>query len=175
MGKITKILRRGIRTQQLVRENRSSERRRLTARLPALLLTLAAALAALLLGIVGVGQAQTAASLIEVQVRDVGRSGRGTGHPMKQGAGRCLAVLVLAFLAVILVAAPPEHRAEAQGPNTPATGEVTVTGTARVVVFHVEREADVDVWRVLHARGTFRRGCRSCSRTDHGRGAPRAS
>ena len=51
---------------------------------------------------------------------------------MKQGAGRCLAVLVLAFLAVILVAAPPEHRAEAQGPNTPATGEVTVTGTARV-------------------------------------------
>ena len=51
---------------------------------------------------------------------------------MKQGAGRCLAVLVLAFLAVILVAAPPEHRAEAQVPNTPATGEVIVTGTARV-------------------------------------------
>ena len=97
-----------------------------------MLLTLAAALAALLLGIVGVGQAQTAASLIEVQVHDVGRSGRGTGHRMKQGAGRRLAVLVLAFLAVILVAAPPEHRAEAQGPNTPATGAVTVTGTARV-------------------------------------------
>ena len=51
---------------------------------------------------------------------------------MKQGAGRCLAVLVLAVLAVILIAAPPEHRAEAQGPNTPATGAVTITGTARV-------------------------------------------
>ena len=48
-------------------ENRSSERRRLTPRLAALLLTLAAALAALLLGSVGVGQAQTAASLIEVE------------------------------------------------------------------------------------------------------------
>ncbi len=51
---------------------------------------------------------------------------------MKQGAGRCLAVLVLAVLAVILIAAPPEHRAEAQGSNTPATGAVTITGTARV-------------------------------------------
>ena len=51
---------------------------------------------------------------------------------MKQGAGRRLAVLVLAFLACLLIASPPEHRAEAQGPNTPATGEVTVTGTARV-------------------------------------------
>ena len=51
---------------------------------------------------------------------------------MKQGAGRCFAVLMLAFLAVSLVAASPEHRAEAQIPNTPATGEVTVTGTARV-------------------------------------------
>ena len=52
---------------------------------------------------------------------------------MKQAAaGRRLAVLVLAFLACLLIAAPPEHRAEAQGPNTPATGEVTVTGTARV-------------------------------------------
>ena len=48
-------------------ENRSSERRRLTPRLAALLLTLAAALAALLLGSVGVGQAQTAISLIEVE------------------------------------------------------------------------------------------------------------
>ena len=48
-----------------MRENRSPERRRLTPRLAALLLTLAAALAALLPG--GVGQAQTAASLIEVQ------------------------------------------------------------------------------------------------------------
>ena len=48
-------------------ENRSSERRQLTPRLAVLLLTLAAALAALLLGSVGVGQAQTAASLIEVQ------------------------------------------------------------------------------------------------------------
>ena len=47
--------------------NRSSERRRLTARLPVLLLALAAALAALLLGGVGVGQAQTAVSLIEVE------------------------------------------------------------------------------------------------------------
>ena len=52
---------------------------------------------------------------------------------MKQvAAGRRLAVLVLAFLAVLLIAAPPEHRAEAQGPNTPATGAVTITGTARV-------------------------------------------
>ena len=50
-----------------MQENRSSERRRLTPRLAALLLTLAAALAALLLGSVGVGQAQTAASLIEVE------------------------------------------------------------------------------------------------------------
>ena len=49
-----------------MQENRSSELRRLTPRLAALLLTLAAALAALLLGSVGVGQAQTAASLIEV-------------------------------------------------------------------------------------------------------------
>ena len=48
-----------------VRESRSPGRRRLTARLPVLLLALAAALAALLPG--GVGQAQTAASLIEVQ------------------------------------------------------------------------------------------------------------
>ena len=48
-----------------MRESRSSGRRRLTARLAALLLTLAAALALLLPG--GVGQAQTAASLIEVQ------------------------------------------------------------------------------------------------------------
>ena len=49
------------------RVNRSSGRRRLTPRLPVLLLTLAAALAGLLLGGVGVGQAQTAASLIEVE------------------------------------------------------------------------------------------------------------
>ena len=48
-------------------ENRSSERRRLTPRLAALLLTLAAVLAALLLGSVGVGQAQTATTLIEVE------------------------------------------------------------------------------------------------------------
>ena len=47
--------------------NRSSERRRLTPRLVALLLTLAAALAVLLVGNVDVGQAQTAASLIEVE------------------------------------------------------------------------------------------------------------
>ena len=47
-------------------------------------------------------------------------------------AGRRLAVLLLAFFAGLLIAAPPEHRAEAQGPNTPATGEVTITGTARV-------------------------------------------
>ena len=46
---------------------RSSERRRLTPGLAALLLALAAALTALLLGNVGVGQAQTAASLIEVE------------------------------------------------------------------------------------------------------------
>ena len=50
-----------------MRERRSSQRRRLTARLPVLLLALAAALAALLLGGVGVGQAQTAVSLIEVE------------------------------------------------------------------------------------------------------------
>ena len=50
-----------------MQENRSSERRRLTPRLAVLLLTLAAALAALLLGGVGVGHAQTAASLIEVE------------------------------------------------------------------------------------------------------------
>ena len=49
-----------------MREHRSSGRRRLTARLPVPLLALAAALAALLLGGVGVGQAQTAVSLIEV-------------------------------------------------------------------------------------------------------------
>ena len=48
-----------------MRESRSSGRRRLTARLAALLLTLAAALALLLPG--GVGQAQTAASLVEVE------------------------------------------------------------------------------------------------------------
>ena len=48
-------------------ENLSSERRQLTPRLAVLLLTLATALAALLLGNVGVGQAQTAASLIEVE------------------------------------------------------------------------------------------------------------
>ena len=48
-----------------MRESRSSGRRRLTLRLAALLLPLAAALAALL-GSVGVGQAQTAVSLIEV-------------------------------------------------------------------------------------------------------------
>ena len=47
--------------------NRSSERRRLTPRLVALLLTLAAALAVLLVGNVDVGQAQTAVSLIEVE------------------------------------------------------------------------------------------------------------
>ena len=52
---------------------------------------------------------------------------------MKQvGARRRLAVLVLTFVACLSIAAPPEHRAEAQDPNTPATGEVTVTGTARV-------------------------------------------
>ena len=50
-----------------MQKNRSSELRRLTARLPVLLLALAAALAGLLLGSVGVGQAQTAASLIEVE------------------------------------------------------------------------------------------------------------
>ena len=50
-----------------MRLHRSSGHRRLTARLPVLLLALAAALAALLLGSVGVGQAQTAVSLIEVQ------------------------------------------------------------------------------------------------------------
>ena len=49
----------------ILRLNRSSERRRLTLRLAALLLALAAALAALLPG--GVGQAQTAVSLIEVE------------------------------------------------------------------------------------------------------------
>ena len=49
-----------------MRERRSSQRRRLTARLPVLLLALAAALAALLGG-VGVGQARTAVSLIEVE------------------------------------------------------------------------------------------------------------
>ena len=49
----------------ILRLNRSSERRRLTLPLAALLLPLAAALAALLPG--GVGQAQTAVSLIEVQ------------------------------------------------------------------------------------------------------------
>ena len=52
---------------------------------------------------------------------------------MKQAtAGRRLAVLVLAFLAGLFIAAPSEHRAQAQDPNTPATGEVTITGTARV-------------------------------------------
>ena len=48
-----------------MRESRSPGRRRQTARLPVLLLALTAALAALLPG--GVGQAQTAASLIEVE------------------------------------------------------------------------------------------------------------
>ena len=52
---------------------------------------------------------------------------------MKQAtAGRRLAVLVLAFLAGLFIAAPSEHRAHAQESNTPATGEVTITGTARV-------------------------------------------
>ena len=62
-----------------MRERRSSQRRRLTARLPVLLLALAAALAALLLGSVGVGQAQTAVSLIEVQ---------GGGIPISIGGER---------------------------------------------------------------------------------------
>ena len=48
-----------------MRESRSPGRRRLTARLPVLLPALTAALAALLPG--GVGQAQTGASLIEVE------------------------------------------------------------------------------------------------------------
>ena len=50
-----------------MREHRSSGRPRLTARLPVLLLALTAALAAVLLGGVGVGRAQTAVSLVEVE------------------------------------------------------------------------------------------------------------
>ena len=64
-----------------MREHRFPGRRRLTARLPVLLLALAAALSGLLLGSVGVGQAQTAASLIEVQ-------GGGTPDRLRVASGR---------------------------------------------------------------------------------------
>ena len=43
-----------------------------------------------------------------------------------------VALLLLACMVATAIAAPSEHRAQAQDPTTPAAGEVTITGTARV-------------------------------------------
>ena len=43
------------------------------------------------------------------------------------------------------------------------------TGKFPHLIFYVERETEIDVWRVLHGARIFRRGCGSRTRNDQSR------